>query len=189
MRWQQLFADLEGQFDEAETAAEHAESASRVRAEVGAVTLVERLGGAVGSAVVLGCRGAGRIGGRLVEVGPDWVLLADEHGREFLVALAAVTAVSGLGRRTSPAGEGRPRVRTDLRRALRGLVRDRSAVSLTLDDGTVLTGTLDRIGADFAELAEHPVEEFRRASAVRSVQTVRLAAVAVVVRLGDAAGG
>jgi hypothetical protein len=187
MRWQQLFADLEAQFDEAETALEQAEAASRARAEVGAVSLVDRLGGGIGSAVVLRCRGAGRITGRLVEVGPDWFLLADEHGRETLLATAAVTAVGGLGRRTSPAGEGRPWVRTDLRRALRGLVRDRSAVRMTLDDGTVLTGTIDRIGADFAELAEHPVEEFRRASSVRSVQTVRLAAVATVVRLGDSA--
>ena len=189
MRWQQLFADLEAQFDEAETAAEHVEFASQVRAEVGAVTLVSRLGGAVGSAVVLRCRGAGRMAGRLVEVGPDWVLLADEHGRESLVATGAVTAVNGLGRRTSPGEEEGRRVRTDLRRALRGLVRDRSVVSLALDDGTLLTGTFDRIGADFAELAEHPVEEFRRASVVRSVQTVRIGAVAAVVRLTDAAGG
>ena len=189
MRWQQLFADLEGQFDDAAAAVEQAEAASRSRAEFGVVTLADRLGGAAGSAVVLRCRGAGRIAGRLAEVGPDWFLLADEHGRETLVATAAVTTVSGLGRRSSPADEGRPRVRTDLRRALRGLVRDRSVVALTLDDGTVLTGTIDRIGADFAELAEHPVEEFRRPSSVRSVQTVRLAAVAAVVRVGDAGGG
>ena len=189
MRWQQLFADLEGQFDEAETAAEQAESASRMRAEVGSVALVDRLGGAVGTVVVLRCRGAGRIAGRLVEVGPDWVLLADDHGREILLATGAVTTVSGLVRRTSTADEGRPRVRTDLRRALRGVVRDRSVVTMTLDDGTALTGTIDRIGADFAELAEHPAEEFRRASAVRSVQTVPLAGVAAVVRLTGTAGG
>ena len=37
MRWQQLFADLQAQFDEEEAAAERSESASRARAEMGAV--------------------------------------------------------------------------------------------------------------------------------------------------------
>ena len=185
MRWQQLFADLEGQLDEAEAAEELAESASRARAEVAAITLVDRLGGSLGGSLVVRCRGAGLLAGILDGVGPDWLLLAGEHGRETLVATAAVTAVAGLGRRTSPPDGERRRVRTDLRRALRGLVRDRSGVTVTLDDGTVLTGTVDRVGTDFAEVAEHLPEEFRRASAVRSVHTVRLAAVAAVMRSAD----
>jgi hypothetical protein len=45
MRWQQLFADLTAQFDEAEAAAELAEAASRTRAEVGTVPLLGRLHG------------------------------------------------------------------------------------------------------------------------------------------------
>jgi hypothetical protein len=45
MRWQQLFADLTAQFDEAEAAAELAESASRARSEVGVLTLAARFAG------------------------------------------------------------------------------------------------------------------------------------------------
>ena len=188
MRWQKLFADLEAQFSAAAAAAELAESASRARAEGGSVQLVERLAGAVGQPVQLRCRGAGQVAGVLAEVGPDWVLLSAGEGRELLVVTASITLASGLVRRTLAAAEERPRVRTDLRRALRGLVRDRSTVALSLADGGHLGGTLDRVGADFVEIAEHEVGEPRRAAAVRAVHAVPLGALAVVARVGDRAG-
>ncbi|WP_324274192.1 hypothetical protein [Blastococcus brunescens] len=181
MRWQQLFDDLQSQFEAEESAAERAESASRSRAEVGGVQLVERLGGVLGLPVVLGVRGAGQVAGTLVHRGPDWLLLEDELGRDLLVALGAVRTVGGLGRRTvpvEPAGEVRARL--DLRRALRGLARDRSSVQLVLDDGATLTGTVDRVGADHVELAEHPADAPRRAEAVHGVRAVVIDAIAVV---------
>jgi hypothetical protein len=181
MRWQQLFADLQAQLEEAEAATERGESASRARAEVGAVRLADRLRGALGSPLSLGCRGAGRVTGRLVEVGADWLLLEDERARPCLVAAAAVRSVAGLGRLTAaPEQAGPVRVRLDLRRALRGLARDRSTVQVVLDDGAVLGGTLDRVGADYVELAEHPGDLPRRAEAVQSVRAVVIDAIAVV---------
>jgi hypothetical protein len=189
MRWQQLFADLAAQFDEHHMAAERAEWGSRARAEIGSVTLADRLGGSLGSPVSLRCRGAGPLAGRLVEVGADWVLLEDDHARPSLVALAAVEAVGGLGRRTAVADDPGPvRGRLDLRWALRALARDREAVQVVLDDGYVMGGTLDRVGADYVELAEHPADEPRRAEAVRGVRTVAIAAIALV-RSGPAALG
>jgi hypothetical protein len=67
------------------------------------------------------------------------------------------------------------------------MARDRSAVSVITDDGAGLTGTIDRVGADFVEVAEHPLGEPRRAGAVRAVHTVALDAVAVVSRTTEAA--
>jgi hypothetical protein len=181
MRWQQLFDDLGSQFDAQEAAAERAESASRARAEMGAVRLAERLAGALGFPVGLGVQGAGQVAGVLAGIGPDWVLLEDGQGREQLVALAAVRTVAGLGRRTAaPEPAGAVRSRLDLRRALRGLARDRSAVQLVLDDGGTLTGTLDRVGSDFVELAVHPSDEPRRRESVQDVRAVVIGAVAVV---------
>ncbi|MEI4272091.1 hypothetical protein TEK04_10190 [Klenkia sp. LSe6-5] len=182
MRWEQLFAELEAAFEAEESAVEQAEAGSRARAAAGTLRLVDRLRGASGHQLVLDCRGAGVVRGRLVDVGVDWVLLTDERGRDLLVALAAVQSVSGLGALTAPPEDDGVVARAwDLRRAVRGLVRDRAPVQLLLDGGSALAGTLDRVGADFVELAEHHLDEPRRRGAVRAVRAVALAAVAVVV--------
>jgi hypothetical protein len=181
MRWQQLFADLQAQFDAEEAAAERSEFASRARAELGAVRLAERLRGALGSPVVLGCGAAGQVAGVFVDVGIDWLLTEEERGRQALVAGRAVRTVSGLGRRTAaPTALGAVAQRFDLRRALRALARDRSAVQILLDDGAVLGGTLDRVGADYVELAEHPGDVPRRAEMVQGVRAIVIDAIAVV---------
>jgi hypothetical protein len=181
VRWQPLFADLQAQFEQEEAAAERAESASRTRAEVGAVRLADRLRGAIGGSVVLQCAGAGQVVGGLVDVGADWLLLGDDLGREVLCAMSAVRAVGGLGRRTAaPEESGAVAAAGDLRRALRALARDRAAVQVVLDDGAVLAGTVDRVGADYLELAEHASDAPRRAEAVQGVRAVVISAVAVV---------
>ncbi|MDQ1663577.1 MAG: hypothetical protein QOJ68_3557 [Blastococcus sp.] len=180
MRWQQLFADLRAQFEAEEAAEDRVTGASRARAEMGAVDLVGRLRGSVGLPLTLRCRGAGPVAGTLTDAGVDWLLLEDEQGRSILVANSAVRAVTGLGRRTAVAEYGVVRARMDLRWALRGLARDRSAVQIVLDDGGVLTGTVDRVGADHVELAEHPADLPRRAEAVQGVAAVVIAAIAVV---------
>ncbi|MFQ1001599.1 hypothetical protein [Modestobacter sp. SSW1-42] len=181
MRWEQLFTDLEAQFAARAAADERLDEPSRVRAEHGRVRLVDRLRGAVGSPVSLRCPGAGELAGRLVDVGVDWVLLADTGGREVLVATRAVAAVAGLTAVTAgAAGESAVDRHLDLRRALRGLARDRAGVQCLLADGGVLTGTIDRVGADFLELAEHPLDQPRRRGAVTGVRAVALPAVVAV---------
>ena len=97
------------------------------------------------------------------------------------MATSTVRTVAGLGRATAPAEDpGRVRARLDLRRALRGLARDRSVVQVVLDDGAVYVGTVDGVGADHVELAEHAADQPRRAAAVRGVRAIALPAVAVV---------
>lgn len=184
MRWKALFEDLEAQLDAAERASLEDEVRDRTRRETGLVRLVDRLSPAVGHQVTVTVRGVGAVAAVLADAGPDWLLLVGGAGggdHEALVPAAAVLGITGLGAATAaPDGESAVVGRLDLRWALRGLVRDRSGVSLVLLDGSTLAGTLDRVGADHVELAEHAPGEPRRASAVRQVRLVPLTALALL---------
>jgi hypothetical protein len=181
MRWQALFDDLEAQLDAAAAAELAGEVAERSRVEAGRTRLVDRLTAGCGHEVAVTVLGAGVVPGRLLDAGVDWLLLDEGGGREALVPAATVLGVTGLGRASAvPDAEGQVGRRLDLRWALRGLARRRAGVSLVLGDGSTVAGTLDRVGADHVDLAEHGVGEARRAAAVRGVRVVPLAAVALV---------
>jgi hypothetical protein len=172
-----LFADLEAGADAAEWAELAAEVADRTRGEVGRLRMVDRLRAAIGHRVGLTLVGAPPLSGILREVGPDWLLLAETALPEVLVALPAVCGVGGLGALSAqPGSEGRVVAKLDLRYALRRLARDRARIAVTLANGAVLSGTCDRVGADFFELAEHAAGEPRRAGAVRQVIMVPVSA-------------
>ena len=180
-RWEALFADLEGQLDAAAAAELAGEVAERARYEVGRLRLVDRLRAAQHGVVAVQAAGAGQLAGRFAAVGSDWVLLAEPGGREVVVPLHAVMHVIGLAAWSTTA-VGPVASRLTLAHALRGLVRDRAGVSLRCIDGTPLGGTLDRVGADFVELAEHPAGEARRRGVVQGVRTVPFAALGAVRR-------
>lgn len=155
MRWESLFDDLEAQVEAADQADLEAELRDRARAEQGRLRTVDRLRAAVGSEIDLQLRGGFRERGRLLRVGPDWLLLAPESGRETLVPLAGVLLIGGLGRAAlEPGGEGALAARLDLRYVLRGVARDRSRVVLGLDGGLLLPVVVLRVGADHLEVAE-----------------------------------
>lgn len=180
MRWRQLFEDLEAQLEAAEAAEMAGEVAERTRRETALLRLVDRLRPAEGVGVTVAVPGAGVVRGRVLDAGCDWLLLDEGAGRELLVPLAAVLGVSGLGSASAAPDDGPVAKRLDLRWALRGLARSRTGLALGLVDGSLVTGTLDRVGADHVDLAEHAPGEARRAPAVRQVRLVPLAAIALV---------
>ena len=181
MRWEALFADLEAQLDAVDAADLAAEVADRTRHELARLRLVDRLRPAEGADLTVSVIGAGSVSGRLVGAGADWVLLAESGRREALVPLAAVLSIAGvLARSAEPGSEDRVASRVNLRLALRGLIRDRAPVAVTLVDGSTTSGTLDRVGADFVEVAAHTPGEPRRAAAVHGVRTVPIRALALV---------
>lgn len=184
-RWELLFADQEAQLAQADRAELDAEVADRARREVGRLRLVDRLRPVRGAVVALDCPGGGVVEGVLRDVGPDWALVEEPGRRAVVVALQHVLGVVGAGRASEvPEGTTDLAQHWDLRYVLRGLVRDRAPVQLVLQDARVLSGTLDRVGLDHVDLAEHDLVELRRAAAVRQVRLVPLAAV-VVVRVGS----
>jgi hypothetical protein len=181
VRWEALFGDLEAQFEQAEAAQLSVEVADRTRRELARIRLVDRLRAAMGRQLTCAVAGGATISGRLLDVGTDWLLVSDGSTREALVPLAAVMGLTGLGPWASePGSEGAVAKRLDLRYVLRALARDRSGVSCLLMDGSMVTGTLDRVGADFVDLAEHPLGEPRRPAAVRAVRSIPLGALALV---------
>ena len=160
-------------------ASEDAEQADRARVEFGRVSLVERLGGALGGEVRFRLAAGRLVSGRLSRVGPDWVLLREGGAAELLVALSAVAAVEGMSARTGPS-LSTVDARFDLRKALRSVARDRSPVTIHTSYGAELSGTIDRVGSDFIELAAHAAWEIRRVGAVRSVLLIPLRALLMV---------
>jgi hypothetical protein len=180
VEWRALLRDLATQFDAAQAAELAAEVADRTRREAARLRLVDRLGPAVGSVLTVGVGPVGAVRGELVAHGPDWLLLAESTGREALVPMHAVSWLDGLSARSSdPCNERVVEARLGLAHALRALARSRSIATTVLSDGTVLTGTLDRVGRDFVELTGVAGGEQRRA-ARGPVRTVPYAALALL---------
>lgn len=187
MRWEQLFADLEAQYAALSDAELAGEIADRQRTEFGAITTCERLRGSIGAPVRITLQSGVAVSGVLRRVGADWLLVEESPGSEVLAAFAAIVVIDGLGSNTAlPAGELDSRL--TLRLALRGLARDRAPVTITVlgapvaetGTGLELAGTIDRVGADFVELADHAAWEPRRGGAVRTRRLVPLARVLMV---------
>lgn len=192
MRWDRLFAELEGRFDELADEQAAAERADHERVAIGAVTAIQRLAGAHDQRVRIGLAGGAVVAGRLRAVGPDWLLVEEGQQRDCVLPWRSVALVQGLTVATGPALSGLD-LRLDLRHALRGLARDRASVQVAVagwtggggPSGTAgvsgeLTGTIDRVGADFIEVALHAAWEPRRAGAVRGVALVPLASIVLV---------
>jgi hypothetical protein len=173
MRWDALFDDLEAQAAVLDQAERAAEVEDRTRGEVGTLGLRDRARAAVGTELRLQLVGGAGVRG----------LLDEGDGREAVVATAQIVSVRGLGRYSAvPGSAGIVESRVGLRHALRGIARDRSTVRVQLVDGSTVDATIDRIGADFVEVATHPAGEPRRRVDVREIELLPIAAIASVRR-------
>ena len=156
MSWEEeLFAyldDLEGQAGALYAAERAPELADRSRAEYQSVTLAARLMAAVDHDVILELAGVGAVSGRLTRVATGWCLLHGA-GQDWVVRLDAVASVQGGSDRAVPELAWPPVARLGLGAALRRLADAAEPCSLHLTDGHRHDGTLQRVGADFVELA------------------------------------
>lgn len=190
MRWERFFEDLEDQLDsewEAERAALDSETE---RLRVARLALRERLtamlahpGGEVAIDLVDGTAWSGRI----VAVGADWIAmeLGTRHPGIVLMPLPSIVAVSltredvlTSARDATPGAALAQRMTFGF--ALRDLARRRAPVTVAVTGGRSFVGTLDRAGADHADLALHDVDAPRRASSVTGYRVVAFSAVAWV---------
>jgi hypothetical protein len=182
-RWDRLFSDLDGQAAALADAERWAEVDDRIREEAGALTIAERLHAAAGKTVRFQCPGGVTVSGTVAGVGRDWVTVHEATGHETVIVLDTLLAAHCL-----PSGATKSSAwpvvdsRLSLRHAVRILIRDRSAVRVHLLDGAVVDGTLDRIGANFVEVAARARPDARRRDAVRSTTLINMGAVVAIRR-------
>ncbi|MGT2425191.1 hypothetical protein [Amnibacterium kyonggiense] len=186
MRWDELFADLEGQLEHGLGAEEREAALEEERLRVGRASLRDRIAALAGSVDALPIR---LVDGSTVElvprtVGRDWVsgdLLGTSA--QALLPLHAVAALlpgaDQLRRSREPVALGAVTDRIGLAFVLRDLARRRRTVQLATPGG-VLAGTVDRVGRDHLDLAVHPADGWRRASSVSRVEVLALAQVLLV---------
>jgi hypothetical protein len=181
VRWERLFADLESQLEAAERDEFETEVSDRTRREVALVELADRLRAAIGGSVSLTVMGAGALSGVVRRTGAGWLLLDEGAGREVVLVTAALVVADGLpiaARRRADVGAVASRL--GLSHVLRSVARDRAPVHVLLRDGSQFDGTIDRVGADFVDVADHPTGEPRRPGQVRRLRTVGFEALSAV---------
>ncbi len=177
MRWDRLFEDLDGQIESDVLREREAEVADRTRRERAQIDIQSRLLASVGAPPVTVRLANRTLTGVVRDVGPDWVLLETEGQRALLVVTAAVGSLVGVVRgAVQPSAVAR---RFGLGAALRAISRDRSVVELVAA-ATALVGTIDVVGSDHLEIAEHAPDLPRRARNVQAVHVVPFAAVETV---------
>jgi hypothetical protein len=181
MRWEDLFDDLEGQAEFLERAERDAEVAERTRSEVGQITLISRLRSNEGREVSLRLIGGLTISGTLVRLGVDWMLLTCP--REVVVPVAGVATVANLPwDSVSPHGVEVVSSRLTLSTVFRAMAIERARITVMMSDQSTVSGTPDRVGRDFLDLAIHHGDQAPRAAAVSMRVTVPYGAISAVMR-------
>jgi hypothetical protein len=188
VRWDRFFDDLEGQLAsewEAERAALDTEAErlrlSRVALRERLTMLEDRDRNAVlpSFEIVDGTLLSAEVRG----VGADWVALQGARSVALLLPFAAITAIgmphADVLRSARPAAARSSLAdRMTFGFVVRDMVRRRVAVTVHLTHGRMLTGTIDRAGADHLDLALHEPGSPRRASEVTGYRVVPFTAVA-----------
>jgi hypothetical protein len=174
-----LFEELEAEFEASLRRETQQQTVAALRAQASETLLWEALARRVGAHVRVQC-GSRWFQGTLVASYPDFFVLRDGIGRaQHLVRLGpAVSVVFPTGHHALSLVPAPPRYRFVL--ALRELARRREPVRVELADGNEATGTIEAVGNDHLEIAEHDLGEARRQAAVSGRRFLALAAVAAV---------
>jgi hypothetical protein len=182
MRWDHLFDDLSAQLEH-ELLSEQADlEQEEERLRLGRLPLRERLVALRTSAEArVRCRLASgeTMTVRLLTVGRDWMAGEAEGAGRAQQAVVPFTAIDALlltpdqaALSLEPVAErSELGARLGIAFLLRDLCRRRAAVTVRTRSGEA-TGTIDRVGRDHFDLAEHDPDEPRRARAVTQVRVI-----------------
>lgn len=195
MRWDELFADLEGRLEHELDIEQQELAAEEERLRLGRIALRDRIiaMGRGDASVALTLADGETLAVRVGSAGRDWIageIAVGAVRHAVIVPLAAIVGVTPerdqleRGLRPSPDG-ALPDIsgRLGLAFVLRDLCRRRAGVELSMRVGTV-TGTIDRVARDHLDLAEHEPGVPRRDSAVRRIRLVPFDAIVRVRTVG-----
>lgn len=144
MRWESLFADLQGQLEAEHRDEEESRIVDLAELEMGRTALADRLRGAVGRRVTLRLVDGTERAGEVVDAAEQWVLLQAAE-RRCVVPTGAVAAAWPLG---GPAPRpGLVESRLGIAHVLRAIAREGATVRVRFA-GTTVTGRITRVGAD-----------------------------------------
>lgn len=175
-----VFEELEAEFEAGLRQEAEQEAVAALRAGIGATVLWEQLARRIGGEAVV-FSGPRAFRGIVVASYPEFLVLRDPDGSEHLIYYGPAVSVA------LPAhpGDLRPAPPAAIRRyqfalALRELARRREPVRVELVDQTRVDGTIEAVGSDYLEVAEHDPGEARRRAAVRARRLVGFAAVVAI---------
>jgi len=176
-RFDDLLAGIAAEAEAADAASLDADIAEMERASRAEARLLDRV--RAQREVTLELAGAGVVVGLVAAVGRDVVVLAAPDG-DWAVAAGGITAVVNPGAGAREALSASERL--GLASVARAWARQRSVVRVHRHEAGPLDGTIDAVGADFLEIAEHDPGEPRRPDAVRRQALVPLAGVVAIRR-------
>ena len=175
-----VFDELEAEFEAGLRREAEQEALAAVRAEVGATVLWEQVSRRIGTEAAV-FAGARAFRGSAVASYPEFLVLRAADGTEHLIrygpAVSVALPAEPPALRPAPAPAAR---RYQFALALRELARQREPVRVQLLDGATCDGTIESVGSDYLEIAEHDLGEARRRAAVRARRFVGFAAVVAV---------
>ena len=175
-----VFDELEAEFEDGLRREAEQETVAAVRAELGSTVLWEQLARRVGTEMVA-FAGATVLRGSAVASYPEFLVLRGADGAEHLIPYGPAVSVALPAEAAPLRPTPGPAVRRyQLALALRELARRREPVTVQLVDGTAVAGTIEAVGSDYLEVAEHDLGEARRRAAVRARRFIGLAAVVAV---------
>lgn len=193
MRWESLFDDLGSQLEQGLAIEEDAVAREDERVRIARLGLRDRLVAMTARRVVVTGRGGAVVTMTVEQVGRDWIAGSSDRGGAgdrpggLIVPLGAIASVAlplELSRESLVSAPDRDGLaaRLGLAFVLRDLARRRHYVEFTLTAGSS-AGTIDRVGRDHIDVAEHERDEPRRDRVVRRARLIPFEAIELV-RLG-----
>jgi len=172
-----LLAGLEAQAGAIEGVHDDAAAEDLARAARAEIPLLDRIRAA--SSIVIDVVDHGPVRGEVVAVGSD-VVVIDAADGTWAVPFAGIAAVVGA----SDAAEAPTGVagRLGLAAVVRSWARERSVVRVMRRGAAPLDGTIDRVGVDHLDLAEHDPGMPRLSAEVRRTASVPLGAITALRR-------